>query len=58
MFVTMLFLIFEKGTKKKFAPAILRLGSVRFLKFERGISKRFAPGMLRFVTMLYVILEK
>ena len=39
-FVSMLFLIFEKGMSKKIAPGILRFVSMLFLIFEKGMSKK------------------
>ena len=35
-FVSMLFLIFEKGMSKKTVPGILRFVSMLFLIFEKG----------------------
>ena len=35
-FVSMLFLIFEKGDKQKIAPGFLRFVSMLFLIFEKG----------------------
>ena len=35
-FVSMLFLIFEKGMSKKTVPGILRFVSILFLIFEKG----------------------
>ena len=52
-FVSMLFLIFEKGMSKKIAPGILRFVSMLFLIFEKAMSKKIAPGILRFVSMLF-----
>ena len=39
-FVSMLFLIFEKGMSKKTVPGILRFVSMLFLIFEKGMSKK------------------
>ena len=39
-FVSMLFLIFEKGMSKKTVPGILRFVSMLFLIFEKGDKKK------------------
>ena len=39
-FVSMLFLIFEKGMSKKTVPGVLRFVSMLFLMFEKGMSKK------------------
>ena len=52
-FVTLLFLIFEKGMSKKTAPGFLRIGSILFLIFEKGMRKKIAPGMFKFVSTLF-----
>ena len=41
-FVSMLFLIFEKGMSKKIVPGFLRFVSMLFLIFEKGMSKKIA----------------
>ena len=46
-FVSMLFLILEKGMSKKTVLAILRFASMLFLIFEKGMSKKTVPGIFR-----------
>ena len=41
-FLSMLFLIFEKGMNKKISPAILIL-TILFLILEKGMNKKIAP---------------
>ena len=50
-FVSMLFLIFEKGICKKIGPGILRFVSRLFLIFQKEISKKAVPGLSRFASM-------
>ena len=52
-FVSMLYLIFEKGISKKIEPGILRFVIMLFWIFEKGISKKIAPGILTFISMLF-----
>ena len=54
IFVSMLFLIFEKRMSKKTASRILKFVSMLFfLIFEKEMSKEIAPGSLRFVSMVF-----
>ena len=43
-FVNMLFLILEKGIRKKTVPGVLRFVSMLFLLFEKGISKKLCQA--------------
>ena len=52
-FVSMPFLIFEKGVSTKTVPGILRFVSILFLIFEKRNKQKTAPGILRFVGMLF-----
>ena len=40
----MLFLILEKGIRKKTVPGVLRFVSMLFLLFEKGISKKLCQA--------------
>ena len=55
-FVSMFFLIFEKGMSKKTGPGIFRFVSMLLLLFEKGMSKNTGPGISRFVSMLFNVI--
>ena len=55
-FVSMLFLIFEKGDKKKNCARYFEIRKYAFLIFEKGMSKKTVPGILRFVSMLFNVI--
>ena len=57
-FVSMLFLIFEKGDEQKNCARYFEIRKYAFLIFEKGMSKKTVPGILRFVSMLFLIFEK
>ena len=56
IFVSMLFLIFEKAMSKKIALGILRFVSMLFLIFEKAMSKKIGPEIFRFVSMLFSVI--
>ena len=55
-FISILFLIFEKGMSKKTVPGILRFVSIPFLIFEKWMSKKTVPDILRFESILFLVL--
>ena len=55
-FVSMLFLIYEKGISKKTGPGISRFVSMLFLMSEKGMSIKTCPGIFRFVSMLFNVI--
>ena len=57
-FLSILFLIFEKGDKQKNCPRYFEIPKYSFYYLKKGISKKTVPGILRFVSMLFLILEK
>ena len=57
-FVSMPFLIFEKGDEQKNCARYFEIRKYAFLIFEKGMSKKTVPGILRFVSMLFLIFEK
>ena len=52
-FVSMLFLIFEKGMSKKNCARYFEIRKYAFLIFEKEIRKKIVPGILRFISMLF-----
>ena len=58
-FVSILFLIFEKGDEQKNCARYFEIRKYAlFLIFGKGMSKNAVPGILRFVRMLFLIFEK
>ena len=53
-FVSIHFLIFEKGDKRKNCARFFKVCKYTFLIFEKkGISEKIALGFLRFVSILF-----
>ena len=57
-FVSMLFLIFEKGNKQKNCAKYFEVRKYTFLIFKKRINKKTVPGILRFVSILFLIFKK
>ena len=58
-FVSILFLIFEKGDKQKNCARFFKIYKYTFiLIFEKGDKQKIALGFLRFVSILFLIFEK
>ena len=55
-FVSILFLIFEKGNKQKNCARYFGIRKYAFLTFEKRISKKTVLGILRFVSMLFNVI--
>ena len=52
-FVSILFLILEKGNKQKI---VLGFVSILFLIFEKGNKQKSVPAILRFVSILFNVI--
>ena len=52
-FVSILFLIFEKGMSKK-TVRYFEIRKYTFLIFEKWMSKKTVPGILRFESILFL----
>ena len=53
-FVSMLFLIFEKGDQQKNCARYFEICKYAFFNiWKRGWAKKIVPGILRFVSMLF-----
>ena len=55
-FVTILFLIFEKGDKQKNCAGYFEIR--KSLIFEEGMCKKTVPGILRFLCILFLIFDQ
>ena len=52
-FVSMLFLIFEKGDKQNNCARYFEICKYFFLIFEKEDKQKTVPGILRFVSILF-----
>ena len=52
-FVSMLFLIFEKGDEQKNCARYFEIRKYAFFNFWKGDEQKTVPGILRFVSMLF-----
>ena len=52
-FVSMLFLIFEKGDEQEKCVSYFEIRKFAFVIIEKGDEQKIVPGILRFVSMLF-----